>query len=384
MKDERTSNFIEKARKIHGDKYNYSKVEYVNSKTKVCIICPEHGEFLKSPLNHIQCKQGCPICSKNNKIRTNKKLTINDFIERSVLIHGEKYNYSKSNYVDNKTPLCIICPKHGEFWQVPHIHMKGFGCPKCAGKIKKNINDFIEKANLVHNNKYSYEKVIYKNTDTKVTVTCPIHGDFEITPHHHLDGVGCTKCAGNYQYNTEEIINLFKKIHGNKFNYSKVKYENTHKKIKIICSKHGEFLQTPKAHLTGQGCPICKHEYTKSETKLYEVIKKLFPDIIRHYRPDFLKTHKNGKQEIDLYIPSINVGIEYQGKQHFEPVIVFGGINGYEKTVILDNIKYKKCKENNIKLIYFSYEKNIPDSYLDKIYTNESEIIEYLNSFNND
>ena len=303
---------------------------------------------------------------------------------RSILVHGDRYDYSKVEYVDNKTGVCIICPEHGEFIQIPHVHMKGFGCPKCGGKNKKSIEEFVEKANLVHNNKYSYEKVVYKNTDTKVVITCPIHGDFEVTPHHHLNGVGCTKCAGNYQYTTEEVVALFKKTHGNNYDYSKVIYKNTHKKIRIICPKHGEFLQSPKAHLVGQGCPICKQEYTKSETKLYEILKENFKDIIRHYRPDFLKTYKNGKQEIDMFIPSLNAGIEYQGKQHFEPVSIFGGENGYNRMVFLDKMKYKKCKENNIKLLYFSYEKNIPKTYIDNIYDNEDKIIDFLKTLNND
>ena len=370
-----TQSFIEKAKSIHGDKYDYSKVEYVNSKTKVCIVCPEHGDFYKRPLNHIQCKQGCPICSNKNKVKSNKKLSTNEFIEKSNKIHNNKYNYSKVVYVDNKTPVCIICPEHGDFLQVPYSHLKGFGCAECGGRKKSNKDEFISKSLLIHNNKYSYENVEYINTDTKVNVTCPIHGDFLITPHHHLNGVGCSKCAGNYSYNNEDVIKMFKDVHGDKYDYSKVEYINTHKKVKIICKKHGVFEQTPKAHLVGQGCPICKHEYTKSETKLYDFVKKYYSDAVRHKKPLFLKTYKNGWQELDIFIPSLNVAIEYQGKQHFEPVIVFGAESGYKRMKILDENKYKKCKENNIKLFYFSYEKNIPDTYFDKIYTDENKLI---------
>ena len=375
---EKIEKFIEKARNIHGHKYDYSKVEYVNSKTKVCIVCPKHGEFYKTPLNHIQTKQGCPICSKENKVKTNKKITTEEFIKRSNEIHSDKYDYSKVMYIDNKTKVCIICPEHGEFWQNPHVHMKGFGCIFCSGKNKTTTDEFIEKAKKVHGEKYTYENVVYKNTETKVLISCPEHGNFEITPHHHLNGVGCPKCAGNYSYTTGEIIELFKNIHGNTYDYSKVDYINTHSKVVIICKKHGAFKQTPKAHLKGQGCPNCKNEYTKSETKLFNIIKERYNDTIQHYRPDFLKTYKNGKQEIDIFIPSLNIGIEYQGKQHFEPVSIFGGEKGYNRMKKLDYQKFEKCTKNGIKIYYFSYEKKIPEIYIDKIFINEEELISEL------
>lgn len=369
-----TQDFINKAKSIHGDKYDYSKTEYVNSKTKVCIICPEHGEFWQEARNHTNCKQGCPKCGKQYN-RSNKKLTTLEFIEKAKKVHGNKYNYSKVVYINNRSKVCIICSQHGEFWQEPYNHLKGFGCCECGGHKKYTNDDFISKANKIHNNKYDYSKVEYVNTDTKVIITCPEHGDFLITPHHHLNGVGCTKCCGNYSYTTEEVINLFKKVHGDLYDYSNVIYSNTYSKVSIVCKKHGLFKQSPKAHLAGQGCPICKNEYTKSEAKLFENIKKYFPDTIHHHRPDFLKTYKNGKQEFDIFIPSLNVAIEYQGKQHFEPVSIFGGEKGYERMKFLDVVKYNKCKKNDIKLYYFSYEKNLPVTYLSKIYCNEEEII---------
>lgn len=375
--------FIDVARKIHGDRYVYDKVEYVNSSTKVNITCPIHGDFSMLPKNHIQCRQGCPKCAKEN-IGINKNSGKEGFLEKAIRVHGNKYDYSKVEYVNNRTKVCIICPEHGEFWQVPYTHTKGFGCSKCGGKNKMNINDFIEKSIGIHENKYRYDNVVYRNCDTKVEIICPIHGPFMVTPHHHLNGVGCSKCSGNYSYNNEEIIKLFAKVHNDKYDYSNVKYVNTHEKVTIICKRHGAFEQTPKAHLMGQGCPICGSEYNKSETKLYEEIKFNFNDAIRHYRPPFLRTNRNGRQEIDIFIPSLNVGIEYQGKQHFEPVHIFGAENGFERMQKLDEIKYNKCINNNIKLYYFSYEKNIPEHYIDKVYINENELINDLKLLNND
>ena len=115
--------FIEKAKAIHGDRYDYSKVEYSNNRTKVCIICPVHGEFWQTPHTHLQgC--GCPACYGT------KKRTKEEFVEEARKIHGDRYDYSRVEYINNKTPVCIICPEHGEFWQKPENHLVAKqGCP---------------------------------------------------------------------------------------------------------------------------------------------------------------------------------------------------------------------------------------------------------------
>ena len=125
-----TEEFIARAKAVHGDKYDYSKVEYVDSKTKVCIICPEHGEFWQKPKNHLS-GYGCPICSGRKKMRTI------DFIKRAKQVHGDKYDYSKTEYKGNTEKISIICPEHGEFWQRSGNHLRGVGCPKC-GLIKSS------------------------------------------------------------------------------------------------------------------------------------------------------------------------------------------------------------------------------------------------------
>ena len=147
--------FIEKARQIHNDKYDYSKVNYVNSRTKVCIICPTHGEFWQTPHNHLK-GYGCAECGKEKSHLS--KMTTEDFIVKSKEIHGNKYDYSKAYYKTCDTKVCIICPEHGEFWQTPSNHINGSGCPKCANEKRKNalLKDtklFIDAATLIHNGK---------------------------------------------------------------------------------------------------------------------------------------------------------------------------------------------------------------------------------------
>jgi len=187
-KDQRNNNedFIKKAKEIHGDKYDYSLVDYQGITYKIKIICKIHGEYEQLPLNHF--KQNCPNCCKN------KPITNETFIKRSKDVHGDKYDYSEVEYINITTPIKIICKTHGSFMQKPREHFDGSGCYKCANRII-TTNDFIEKANIKHNNIYNYSKSIYKNARDKIIITCKIHGDFIQSPNDHLNGCGCQQCS---------------------------------------------------------------------------------------------------------------------------------------------------------------------------------------------
>lgn len=184
--------FITRAKEVHGDKYDYSKVRYVNSQIKVCIICPEHGEFWQKPNKHLR-GRGCRKCAD---LETAKRLssTTEKFVACAREIHGDKYDYSKVEYKDSKTKVCIICPEHGEFKQRPNSHLRGCGCLKCSGSVKSTTKDFIKKAREVHGDKYDYSKVEYKSNKAKICIICPEHGQFWQTPSDHLRGSGCPIC----------------------------------------------------------------------------------------------------------------------------------------------------------------------------------------------
>ena len=193
--------FIEKSKEIHGNKYDYSLVKYVNQKSKVKIICPEHGIFEATPTNHIHSGTNCPKCGaiKSAKFKINKARE--NFKEKSIIIHGDKYDYSLVDYINNFTKVKIVCPEHGIFEQKPNSHLNGRGCLKC-GKQKQiytKINNcrlkFKEKARIVHNNKYDYSLVEYKSATDVVKIICPEHGEFEQIPHSHLKGSGCQECV---------------------------------------------------------------------------------------------------------------------------------------------------------------------------------------------
>ena len=337
--------FIKRAKEIHGDKYNYSKVEYVNAKTKVCIICPEHGEFWQNPSKHLQ-GQGCPKCARVS-INNSKRLTTEFFIRKSKEIHGDKYDYSKVEYKNCLENVCIICPEHGEFWQNPSKHLQGQGCPKCAKKVFDKMS-FIKASIQKHGDKYDYSKVEYKDIKTKVCIICPIHGEFWQTPGNHLQS-GCFQCYGTKKLTSKEFIEKAKEIHGNKYDYSKVKYLNNHTKVCIICPEHGEFWQQPNNHLHNQGCPICNESSLEKE-----ITSLLDNNNIKYERQkkfDWLKYKK--PLSLDFYLPDYNIAIECQGRQHFEPIDYFGGEENFIKIQKRDKIKKELCLKNNIILLYY-------------------------------
>ena len=345
--DSKTINFIEKAKAVHGDKYDYSKVEYVKAKEKVCIICQEHGEFWQTPNNHLR-GEGCPFCYGS------KKLTTEEFISKAKQIHGNKYDYSNVNYVNKYTKVCIICPEHGEFWQTPSNHLQGNLCPKCAHQSYKDTNEsFIEKARKVHGNKYDYSKVEYVNSHTKVCIICPEHGEFWMIPTNHLKGKGCKQCMiENLRIrnlgNKNEFIEKARKVHGDKYDYSKVKYVDRKTSVCIICPEHGEFWQTPANHLVSNGCQKCSESSLEREMRLALTENNIKFEQGKHFK--WLK-----RQHLDFYLPDYNIAIECQGEQHFTEMRY-----KYKKplslTITHDTNKFNACKENSVNLIYY-----IPD-----------------------
>jgi hypothetical protein len=183
---DRLNSFIQKARKIHGDRYGYDQVHYVDSSTKVTIICPKHGPFPKTPANHLK-KQGCQLCT-----RESIKFSTDQFISKSREIHGSKYGYDDVDYQAIMTKVKIKCPMHGLFFQNPRDHLKGAGCPECQRLTRSmTTKEYKQQCDIVHQNRYNYSQTVFKNAHTKVKITCPEHGIFEMPSYSHLRGVGC-------------------------------------------------------------------------------------------------------------------------------------------------------------------------------------------------
>lgn len=266
-----TEEWITRAQSVHGDKYDYNLVEYVDSKTKVKIICREHGVFLQTPNSHIS-KYGCASCSHPNKTKTTQ-----EFILDAVKIHGDIYDYNLVVYHSNKVKVPILCNTCNiVFKQTPKDHLRGCGCSNCNKNKKLNTETFIKKADKVHRGVYDYSLVVYKNSQIKIPIGCKkCNTVFHQTPASHLFGRGCKKCSIKTNtlkqtFSLSLFKNKAKKIHGITYCYNQSIYVNSRVSIKIKCNECNElFNQLPFVHLRGNGCSNCsgKKPYTNKTFK---------------------------------------------------------------------------------------------------------------------
>lgn len=295
-----------------------------------------------------------------------KKMTKEEFIRRSRLVHGNKYDYSLVEYKNRDIPVKIICPIHGIFEQMPHNHMKGAGCYKCGRDVVKSKEqytkeDFIRVSNEKHHFKYDYSLVEYKTSQDKVKIICPIHGVFEQKANNHMHGYGCKKCGtercGDKQRKeTEKFIEEARKVHGDKYDYSKVNYVKCSEKVCIICPKHGEFWQTPGNHLAGWGCKKCSQSHLERE-----IMTVLNENNIKYeYEKEFEWLKLDANLSVDFYLPDKNIAIECQGSQHYFPANFgskrFSPDELFELVVKRDTRKKELCEEHGIKILYYTHE----------------------------
>lgn len=380
------SEFLEKAKLVHGDKYIYSNLpNEFNVTDKITIICPLHGNFQQLVFKHLR-GQKCKKCSDIEKGRKLAEKAFINFKEKASKKFSYKYDYSKANYIDNHTPIEIVCPIHGVFKQTPHDHFKSpIGCQKCVLEKMSldqasTTEEFIKKARQIHGNKYDYSKVKYINNRIKVCIRCPIHGEFWQTPDNHLYGKGCKKCSyeklsSNKFLTTNEYIEKAKLVHGDKYDYSETIYNGMKNDVVIICPIHGKFKQNASNHTHGKGCPKCNMKNKSHLEK--EVLKKISNyNYIHQQNFSFLKNGK-GKLTLDFYLPQFKIAIECQGKQHFIPIDFFKGDEGFKKCRNRDIRKKQLCEENGIKIFYFSHEDF--DEFLgEKVYHDVDELIKEI------
>lgn len=271
-----TQEFIEKATAVHGDRYDYSASSYKNYLTPVSITCREHGEFAQKPNNHLN-GAGCPVCA-NDVVSKKLSMTQDDFISKARERFGDAFSYERVQYVNTRTPVIITCKKHGDFKTTPNAFLSGHtGCSACNGS-KLTVDSFIARAKLVHGDMYDYSQTRIAGYHGIATITCREHGEFEQTPNNHLQGKGCPKCAGKMVSDTNSFIAAANEIHGGKYDYSLVEYVSSVGKVKITCEKHGVFEQTPANHLSGNGCPKCTPKVSKPEIELFDFVKSLASD----------------------------------------------------------------------------------------------------------
>lgn len=393
--------FINKCLEVHSDKYDYSLVEYKNIRGRIKILCKKHGLFEQISKNHKD-GQGCPRCSMPNYnltrdefiIRCDNKnydyslittdivksddkiliININNgltykqlsdhhrngitptLIESKSLIkklkdiHNNKYVYiidTETVYATTKIKI-INNETKDEFLYRVDRHLQGMSPNKVT------LNLFLFKSSKIHGDKYDYSliKSIKGNSD-KVDILCKEHGVFTQRVSNHMNlGDGCPKCVGVGKWNTELLISEFKKVHGNKFDYSSVIFKNIDIKVDIICKEHGSFKQNIHKHLNGQGCKLCD-----SNSKGEEYVKMWLDEMnIEYFRQHSFETCRHiNPLFFDFYLPIYNTCIEFDGEQHYKPVSKFGGMSEFNNTKLRDNVKNKWCLDNNVNLIRIKY-----------------------------
>lgn len=390
-----TDHIIKKCQHFYGNKYDYSKVVYKGNSSReevIELVCPTHGSFLKcvDKINKKDC--GCPKCSKEESIKKRRLNGIvsngKKFIENSKNKFGDRFDYSEVEYVDSHTPVTLICKEHNTRFSIKpndHLHIKFGGCKECFSKYMSNIKRsdkpkkpnlteeerkerriefnkkrFIEKATRKFGNRFDYSEVKYIDYNTPISIIDKESNNeiFSIKPNSFInslygrpDKIGIT---------TEEFIERARKLHGDKYDYSKVEYIDWHTKICIICPKHGEFWQLPATHLKvdrgGCGCPKCANMVSKLEE---EIINRLTEEGIK-FRKEYINKKMFGNMRGDFFIKSYNVMIECQGNQHFEENNPLqrsygGSLSGQ---IERDYNFNKCCKDANIKLFYYFNDEN--------------------------
>lgn len=366
----RSEYFIELAEKIHGKFYDYSLVTNFLLLDKVKIICPTHGEFEQLAQNHLIGK-GCKKCAPK-KISTALSCSQETFLEKAKAKHGDLYDYSQTVYVNSMSKIKIGCPSHGLFNQQASLHLLGHGCKKCSREKQalhqtQTTSDFIEKSQKVHGNFYDYSLSVYTKHSNEVEITCPRHGLFLQKASVHMNGAGCRKCGieSKIEKSTiphEEFISSCRKVHNNFYSYENTTYKNLSSPIEVICPLHGVFSIAALHHRNGGCCKKCmfKSSASKGEIRISNLFIDLnIPFSFQKSFSDCKNPQTNFILRFDFYLNDINVLIEYDGKQHFEPVKFFGGQKGLEDNQYRDAIKTQYCLDSNIRLIRIAYYEDI-------------------------
>lgn len=261
-------------------------------------------------------------------MRKNIRLTQKDFLDRAREIHGDKYNYSKSVFIRMDAYIKITCYTHGDFEQKAkcHIGKQQQGCRKCVKNFKWTQEEFLARAYAVHGNTYDYSESKYETKHKKITIICRQHGAFQQTPDGHIDQEqGCRKCVKQYTRTVEETIIESRKVHGDKYDYSRIKeiavnglIQRKNVKMLIICPKHGLFYQSAADHIVAKhGCKKCKR--SKAQSIAAMEFKKLGIPIIEEYVDEKIRHKRPLPFDIFFEVGESRILIEFNGEQHYRP-----------------------------------------------------------------
>jgi very-short-patch-repair endonuclease len=397
-----TNDFIKSCIERHCDRYDYSLVEYKNMRSKIDIICKEHGIFIQNPKNHRD-GQGCPKCYGNRNLTKEEfinlcrnknyydysliddkiikikslikvidkstgliyqqfanhhldglkptKIESKSLITKLSIIHNNKFDYiiEKETYYSTDKIKIVNKLTNDIFEYRVDRHLKGMSPNKVT------LNLFLYKSKEKHNDRYDYSlvKEVNGNSD-KVDIICNDHGIFKQSVSGHMNlGHGCPICIGKGKWSNDVLISEFNKVHFDLYDYSKINFEGVDIKVDIICKEHGIFSQNIHKHLKGQGCPECKQN-SKGEEYIKNYLERNEIKYIRQKSFDDCKYIN--RLNFDFYLPDMNTCLEFDGLQHFEPVKEFGGEKEFDLILKRDECKNKWCVENSVNLIRIRYD----------------------------
>ena len=286
---------------IHGDAFNYDKMEYKNSRTVLKIFCNAHKGYIYQRYDKHKSIKECQECVRLKQVE--------QLFERCTEIHGGKYTYTNSVYIDYITKMTVICPLHGGFHVSPKKHVIGVGCPKCSSIRNLNSQELVEVFLKIHNGKYLYKQDIKIDVKGKVEIICPEHGVFICNAYKHTKGQGCAKCAKeklwlNNSLDAELFFKNCARVHENKYDYSNAEYQNYQSILNIKCPDHGYFESKAANHIRGSGCGKCASikrsvSRVKKGYQWIEDFKKVHGDFYIYDKSVF----KNSDTPIEIICP---------------------------------------------------------------------------------
>ena len=312
VRQTRFDEFVKKAHKAHDGKYTYTNSNWGGIRSRVEVHCPEHQRtFTQMAYAHAEGQVGCPVC-KSEKMSASRATPQEDFIKKCQEAHGDTYDYSKIIYKKSMSKIIVICKTHGEFYpQAGNFINNKSGCPVCArervGALSRHsFESYLARFREVHGDRFIYHGVNHSGTTTTALIECAVHGRFEQSVQDHLRGVGCIKCSFKV-WDQETFLASAKEVHGDTYDYSKSVYKKALEKVTITCKVHGDFLQTPSCHISAkQGCRQCSDiGPSLGQREVFNFLSE-FTEARMDYRFD-------GRKELDIYLPELNLGIEFNG-----------------------------------------------------------------------
>lgn len=383
MKQNTQEWFISKSKSIFGDEFwDYSQCVFKGYKNKVFLICheidiktgKEYGGFWVTPNSHLKGSLPREMALLKGKIRRNSLLQ-KEVIDRFKEKHGDKYDYSRVVYEKMCKPVVIglheIDPltgtEYGWFEQTPIHHLESCTHPKKRGRGYSQ-EDMLNMFYRAHGDEYDYSESVYNGMQTKVKIIChktdifgKEHGAFYQTPNKHVRyKQGCPLCAGKKK-DTDYFVEELKQLYGEELLYDNTIYINAKTPVRVDCPKHGPQFKLPSVWLKGGGCSVCHCSVME-----HELIKGLSShgiNYVRNFMPLWLKSKNNHQQSVDFYLVDYNIAIECQGVQHFRPVNGFITEEQHKLILERDENKREVLKENNVRLIYYTNEHTIPNSF---------------------